>query len=217
LKIIAVNGSPRKNGNTATLLNKALEGAATEGTEVELIHLYDLNYKGCICCLSCKLRNGPSYGKCAIQDDLTPIFRKIEESDALILGSPVYYGSITGEMESFFERLTYQWSVYGVQLSSAFPKKLPTGFIYTMNAGEEIGQELFGKRFELLAGVLAGVFGSTESLFAYDAFQFNDYSKYVCEFYDPLRKAKQREKMFPLDCEKAFMMGKRFATKAKKT
>ncbi|XWX63056.1 flavodoxin family protein [Desulfitobacterium sp. AusDCA] len=48
MKVIAINGSPRKNKNTATLLNKALEGA-----ETELIHLYDLNYKGCVSCFAC--------------------------------------------------------------------------------------------------------------------------------------------------------------------
>ena len=54
MKIIAFNGSPRKTCNTATLLNKALEGAVSQGAETELIHLYDLNYKGCISCLHVK-------------------------------------------------------------------------------------------------------------------------------------------------------------------
>jgi len=51
MKVMAFNGSPRKTWNTATLLEKALEGAASKGAETELIHLYDLNYKGCISCL----------------------------------------------------------------------------------------------------------------------------------------------------------------------
>jgi multimeric flavodoxin WrbA len=69
MKVIAINGSPRKNKNTATLLNKALEGAASQGSETELIHLYDLNFKGCISCFSCKLKSGKNYGKCALKDD----------------------------------------------------------------------------------------------------------------------------------------------------
>ena len=48
MKVIAINGSPRRNWNTATLLEKTLEGAASEGAETELIHLYDLDFKGCI-------------------------------------------------------------------------------------------------------------------------------------------------------------------------
>ena len=78
MKVIAINGSPRKKWNTATLLEKALEGAASEGAETELIHLYDLNFKGCTSCFACKLKDGKSYGKCAMKDELTPVLDKIE-------------------------------------------------------------------------------------------------------------------------------------------
>jgi len=64
MKIIAFNGSPRKMWNTATLLNKSLEGGTrSQGAETELIHLYDLNYKGCESCFSCKTMGSNSYGK----------------------------------------------------------------------------------------------------------------------------------------------------------
>ena len=105
MKVIAFNGSPRKKWNTATLLEKALEGAASRGAKTELIHLYDLNFKGCISCFVCKTEGGKSYGRCAVKDDLTPIFRKIEKADAIILGSPIYFGTVSGEMKS------YLWSV----------------------------------------------------------------------------------------------------------
>jgi multimeric flavodoxin WrbA len=62
MNVLAINGSPRKKWNTATLLNTALEGAASQGAKTEIIHLYDLNYKGCISCFACKLKNGKSYG-----------------------------------------------------------------------------------------------------------------------------------------------------------
>jgi len=71
MKVMAFNGSPRKTWNTATLLNKALEGAASQGAETELIHLYDLHYSGCKSCFACKLKEGASYGKCATKDALT--------------------------------------------------------------------------------------------------------------------------------------------------
>jgi multimeric flavodoxin WrbA len=70
MKAIGVNGSPRKKWNTATLLKKALEGAASEGAKTTLVHLYDLDYKGCISCFACKMRGGKSYGKCAVKDGL---------------------------------------------------------------------------------------------------------------------------------------------------
>ena len=70
MKAIGVNGSPRKKWNTATLLKKALEGAASEGAKTTLVHLYDLNYKGWISCFACKTRGGKSYSKCAVKDGL---------------------------------------------------------------------------------------------------------------------------------------------------
>ena len=88
MNVLAFNGSPRKKWNTAILLNKALEGAASKGAVTEMTHLYDLNFKGCISCFACKLKGGTSYGRCGVKDELTPILAKIEEADAIILGSP---------------------------------------------------------------------------------------------------------------------------------
>ena len=69
MKIYAINGSPRKNKNTATLLQKALDGvkesAKDKEIETEIINLYDLNYTGCKSCFACKRLGGKSYGKCA--------------------------------------------------------------------------------------------------------------------------------------------------------
>ena len=70
MKLIAFNGSPRKKWNTATLLEHALKGAKSEGAKTELIHLYDLDYKGCTSCFACKRIGGRVYGHCAIKDDL---------------------------------------------------------------------------------------------------------------------------------------------------
>ena len=77
MKVMAFNGSPRKKWNTATLLENALEGAASQGAKTELIHLYDLNFKGCISCFACKTKGGKSYGRCAVDDDLAPVLRNI--------------------------------------------------------------------------------------------------------------------------------------------
>ena len=71
MKVIAVNGSPRKNWNTTTLLQKALDGAKSKGADTEIIHLYDLNFKGCTSCFACKRKNNLNIGHCAMKDDLT--------------------------------------------------------------------------------------------------------------------------------------------------
>jgi multimeric flavodoxin WrbA len=210
MKIIAINGSPRKDWNTATLLNKALEGAASQGAETELIHLYDLNYKGCISCFSCKLKDGKSYGTCAVHDALTPILGRVEEADALILGSPIYLGAVTGEMRSFLERLVFPYLVYDAQRSSLFKKKMPVGFIYTMGVPEGLIKNIgYEQQFKLMEMLLGRIFGVAESLLVTDTYQFDDYSKYVATAMNVEAKAKRRREVFPVDCQKAFEMGAR--------
>jgi multimeric flavodoxin WrbA len=215
--IIAINGSPRKTWNTATLLEHALKGAASAGNETELIHLYDLDFKGCTSCFSCKMVGGKSYGRCAEQDDLTPVLEQIPGADALILGSPIYLGAATGEMRSFLERLVFPYLVYDPERSTLFPKKIPVGFIYTMGAEEarvkEMGYEM---QFRLTEMLLARVFGTCESLLVTDTLQFDDYSKYVSSAFDPEAKAQRHRTVFPEDCRKAFALGKRLGQAGKK-
>lgn len=212
MKVIAINGSPRKKWNTEIILNKALEGAASQGAETELIHLYDLNYKGCISCFACKLKDGKSYGKCAVNDDLTPVLKKVEEADAIILGSPIYMGAATGEMRSFMERLIFQYLVYDESRSTLFKRKIATGLIYTMGATES-QMKLMGyeQNLKIPEMGMKRTFGESESLLVTDTYQFDDYSKYVSTAFNPEEKAKRRKEEFPNDCQRAFDMGVRFA------
>jgi multimeric flavodoxin WrbA len=212
MKVIAINGSPRKKWNTAMLLEKALEGAAFQEAETELIHLYDYDFKGCISCFACKTRDGESYGKCAVKDDITPVYERIKEVDALILGSPIYFGDVSGEMRSFIERLLFQYLVYTFPPKSLFPKQINIGWIYTMNVPEEFIQQMgYDRLFNANEQVMNMVLGKTESLMSYDTYQFEDYSKVVADGLDEEKKRKRREEVFPKDCEKAFEMGARMA------
>jgi multimeric flavodoxin WrbA len=211
MKVLAFNGSPRRNCNTAVLLNHTLDGAASQGAEIELIHLYDFNYKGCISCFACKRIGGKSYGRCAVNDDLTPILKKVEEADAIILGSPIYLGAVVGEMRSFIERLLYPYLVYNENHSTLFKKKIPTGFIYTLGVTESrmklVGYNQSSSINEIL---LKNIFGGiSESLFVNDTYQFDDYSKYVSTAFDSQEKERRRQEEFPRDCKKAFDMGAR--------
>jgi|ERR1035437_1425253 multimeric flavodoxin WrbA len=216
MKAIAINGSPRKKWNTATLLERVLEGAASEGAETEIIHLYDLNFKGCVSCFACKLKDGKSYGKCAMNDELTPVLERLKDADAMILGSPIYLGNFTGEMRSFMERYIFPFLVYSENPRSLYPRNIPIGYIYTTGAKEE-NFDVFGlhKVIELNEGVATRIFGYSESLYSTDTYQFDDYSKYVADRFDPEEKAKRREEVFPEDCEKAFEMGIRFIKRQK--
>ena len=212
MKVLAINGSPRTKCNTATLLNSALEGAASQGAETELVHLYKLNFKGCISCFSCKLKEGESYGRCAVTDELTPILKKVEEADAIIFGSPIYLGTVTGEMKSFMERLIFPYLVYDANHSTLFKKKIKTGLIYSMGARED-QMKLMGydRYFTMVEMVMKRIFGESESLFVTDTYQFNDYSKYESTLFNVEEKAMRRKEQFPKDCQKAFDMGVRVA------
>lgn len=212
MKFIAINGSPRKGWNTETLLKHALEGAASQGAETELIHLYNCNYKGCISCFACKLKDGKSYGHCAVNDDLAPILKRIEEADAILIGSPIYFGDVTGEVRSFMERLMFPYLVYDTNYSTLFPKKISVGFIYTMNVNQ-IRLEVAGYQqyFNTMEKVAARIFGTSESLYVTDTYQFDDYSKYVVTSFNGEEKAKRRKEEFPKDCQKAFEMGAEMA------
>ena len=208
MNVIAFNGSPRKKWNTATLLGKALEGAASQGAETEIIHLYDLNFKGCKSCFACKTKGGKSYGRCAVKDDLTPIFKKVEGVDAFILGSPIFFGTVSGELRSFLERLFFPYFTYTDPVQSLFRKKIKTGLIYTMNVTEEeMKKRSYDRHLGIGETVMETLFGTSEALFSFDTYQFNDYSKMVADRFDADKKARRRKEIFPIDCKKAFDMG----------
>lgn len=212
MNVIGINGSPRKQWNTATLVTKALEGAASRGATTELFHLYDLNFKGCISCFACKTRGGKSYGKCVLNDDLAPILEKIASADALVIGSPIYFGTVTGETRSFIERLLFPYLTYTVPYGTLFPKKIKTALIYTMNVPEGVSKEYgYEQIFNTSERYMQMLLGSAETLCAFDTCQVDDYSKFVIESFDPNHKARRRAEVLPLECDRALELGMRLA------
>ena len=211
--VLALNGSPRKNSTTATLLKKTLEGAASHGAETELVHLNELSMRGCQACFSCKKRGGRSYGRCVQKDDMTPLYEKIEQSDAFFLGSPIYFGTITAPAKVFVERL-YPYLNYR-DLSSNFPKEIKTGLIFTMGANDQ-EMILFDQHIHFTRIAFSMLFGSAETLLSTDTFHVKDYSKIVADFLETMvdRKLKHQKEQFPRDCDKAFEMGARFVSEA---
>lgn len=212
MKVMAFNGSPRRDWNTATLLQKALAGSATQGAKTEFVHLYELNFKGCISCFACKTKNGKSYGSCAVKDDLTSYLKKVKETDAIILGSPVYFHSVTGEMRSFMERLLYPYVEYSDPFRSLFPRKINAGLIYTMNCPEgELKERGYERNAAQNEQVMKMVFGTAETIYSFETLQFADYGKVVASRFDAEQRLARHREVFPKDCQKAFEMGTRFA------
>lgn len=213
MNVIAVNGSPRKKWNTATLLKKALDGAASVGAQTEMIHLYDLKYKGCTSCFACK-RKGGVLGHCAMRDDLTDVLEKIIHCDVLLLGTPIYYSNITGEMLSFLERLLFSSMTYNAGHNSIFQGKLSSAFIYTMNIPSDAMEKRgYNALFDHYKSLLERLYGPSEILVSNDTYQFDDYSGYEASMFNEEHKAKVRAEQFPVDCEKAFELGARLAGK----
>lgn len=215
-KIYAINGSPRKNKNTATLLDKVLEGAKKIDTNIltERIDLYGLKYTGCLSCFACKRKGGASYGKCAVRDDLYEVLEKLRDADALVFGSPIYYRTITGQLHSFYERFFFPYMQYKHGYPNLVQKKIPTACIYTMNVKKEEmladGYLEYMKLFEIF---LENYFQKPLVLHSFNTYQFDDYSKYVCEVFSEEEKAAWREEHFPKDCQKAVNIGEELASK----
>lgn len=208
-KIIAINGSPRKNGNTAELLKHALKGAEEAGAETEFVHLYGLNFKGCTSCFYCKLKS-KEHGTCAMKDDLSPVIEKVKSADALILGSPIYFMNLSSGMIAFMERMLFSNYIYSNEIPTVFPKVLPHAYFYTMNMTEKHVEE-FGikQRYAIHEGFSGKIFQSEPKvLYACNTYQFKDYSKYESSIFDEKEKAAYREKVFPQQCEEAFQIGK---------
>jgi len=186
MKVMAFNGSPRKKKwNTVTLLNNALQGAQSAGAETELVQLYDLNFSGCISCFSCKRLSRKKDGVCSVRDDLTQVLDRVKQADALIIGSPVYYGAESAATRAFLERLCFPYLKYSKDVCSLYPRRINTAMIYTMNAPDQILQRIgYDRMFAMTQMTLGMHFGACEVLLSSDTLQYSDYDKYEAEAFD---------------------------------
>jgi len=209
VKIIAVNGSPRKNWNTDTLLKKVLDGAAATGAETEMVYLYDLNFKGCKSCMACKLKKEPRPNRCILRDELTAVLDRVHEADAVVLGSPIYFSEVTGEMRSFFERFLFQYLNYDDYSKPLSPAK-KTAWVFTMNCPEAMFPQVgYRELFQRYENWMKLYFGHCETLLATDTMQVKDYSRYHLAGFDAKAKQLRHETVFPEDCQRAYDLGKR--------
>jgi multimeric flavodoxin WrbA len=210
MNVIAISGSARKGWNTSLLLQKALDGAKSAGAEIELVNLYDLNFKGCIGCLACKSKDESKRGHCALRDDLSPVLERIAACDALIIGSPIYFGEVTGETRSFLERLLFPNISYDADRTPITPRRIPNAFIFTMNVGEKMFEQVgYNALFDRYKMLLGNIIGESENLIVTETWQTKDYDSYHMSMFDGAARKKQREDVFPQDLEKAFQIGVR--------
>ena len=101
MKVLAINGSPHSDGNTATALKVAIHALEHEGITTELVTIGHKTIRGCVACWQCRERQN---GRCAFDDEVNAVISKMIEADGLLLGSPVYYSGINGTMKSLLDR-----------------------------------------------------------------------------------------------------------------
>ena len=102
MKVVALNGSARKDGNTAMLINTVFEELKKEGIETEMIQMAGKKIQGCLACYKCfKNKNR----RCSVDRDiLNGIIAKMEKADGILLGSPTYFSDVSSGMRAFIER-----------------------------------------------------------------------------------------------------------------
>ena len=194
MKIFAVNGSPRKKGNTATVLEHFLEGARSAGADTELIHLYDLQASGCRSCFACKRIGSPSFGRCALRDDLTPVLAQILEADVVLFGTPIYFGHVSADMWALLERLWFPSLNYDKEHTVNYPRTVQCGFVFTMNVADA---SFFQNLIDQLRGNMDRMVGPTEAFTVPNTLQFNDYSQYVSAMFDADEKQRWHDTEYP--------------------
>lgn len=102
MKILVLNGSPRRQGNTAAMAGAFADGAAESGHEVTVVNVCQKKIGGCLACEYCHTKGE---GKCIQQDDMQEVYPVLEEAEMIVLASPVYYHSFTGQLQCAINRI----------------------------------------------------------------------------------------------------------------
>lgn len=118
--ILGISGSPRIGGNTDILLDKALEGASSNGAEIEKIILNKLEM---LTCQECEYTNDD--GTCKIEDDFQGLYEKIKKADGVILASPIFFGSLSAQTKIMIDRFQCKWKYNLSSNKNAYNLKKP--------------------------------------------------------------------------------------------
>ena len=122
--VLAINGSPRVGGNTDILLDRVLEGAEAKGAKIEKVILNDLKFSPCQEC-----ENVRDDGSCIIEDDMQDLYRKVQKADAIILASPIFFGSLSAQTKMMIDRFQCFWRAKYILKKNLFRKRKTGCFI----------------------------------------------------------------------------------------
>jgi len=129
MKVVAINGSPRKNGNTGILLKYVLKALEAEGIDTELVSLAGKKIQGCIACYKCFEKKDK---KCSgRRDDFNKVLEKMVAADGILLGSPTYFSNVTPEIKALIDRA----GLVGTANGALFARKAGAAVVAVRRAG----------------------------------------------------------------------------------
>ncbi len=150
MKVIAINGSPRRTGNTSILIQTVFKELKAEGIEAEEINVGTKHFRGCLGCMKCAENLD---GHCVIRnDDLNDIIDKMKDADGIILGSPVYCADISGQMKVFMDRVSLVSAVNG----NIMTRKVGASVIAVRRAGALTAFHSLNSFFTILQMIVVG-------------------------------------------------------------
>jgi multimeric flavodoxin WrbA len=153
MQILAFNGSPRKKGNTSTIIEEILKGAQSKGAETTEVRLHDINLLGCQGCLSC--RKNPGF--CKQKDDLSQYLEMIKTCAGMVIGCPIYMYRISGQMKIFVDRI---YSLYANRPDGGYDSMVPPGKTYALVTSQGApNPEQYTKSLRYLAGMTGSGLG----------------------------------------------------------
>lgn len=156
MQILAFNGSPRRKGNTSTIIRAILDGAESEGAETVEVRLHDLDMKGCQGCLACRKKPGV----CAQQDELSPYLESMKTCRGVVVGAPIYMYRICGQMKLFVDRC---YSHYVSREDGGYDSAIPAGKTYALVVSQGAPEaEQYRRSVRWLAGMTGSGFGMRE-------------------------------------------------------
>lgn len=208
MKIVAINGSPRKDFNSAKMLKSWVEGykSVCPDVEVEYVNLYTLKFIGCTSCFSCKRINGKFYGQCPIKDDLLPLIPKLYEADAVAIASPIYLGDLNAYTKCLLERALFSHTTYRKNHDSLATKPVQVTMIYTMNCPEQLAEQIgYTQKWNEMEAYISNTFLTPcKRVCAYNTYQFVNYDNYEMEIFTKEEKREYRDSHFEKDLRKAY-------------
>ena len=147
--ILVLSGSPKKNGNTAALVEWFSEGAVTKGARIEVIHVAFLKYKfsGCTSCRSCQKQD---LYECVIEDDVNPVLRKMASADVIVMATPLYFFAASAQLKVVIDRMfsLYKWDNAAGTMKTVLKGKT---LVLLASAYENVGLDALEEPFRLTA------------------------------------------------------------------